>query len=297
MRLVTFEESGAPRLGSVVGDSVVDLARASDGALPASMLELIDLGPPALELAREVSERAQGGIDLAALKLLAPIPRPRKNVFCLGLNYRDHAEEGARAMGRELKLPEHPIYFTKPPTAVIGPDEPIVYDPRLSEQVDWEVELTLVLGRGGRDIAPDRVFDHIFGYTVGNDVSARDLQFRHGGQWLKGKSLDTFAPLGPWIVTADELADPGSLGIRLRVNGVEKQSSNTGALIFDIPTMVSGLAAGITLESGDLIMTGTPDGVGFARTPPEFLKDGDVVEAEIDQIGVLRNPVRVRRGE
>ena len=157
------------------------------------------------------------------------------------------------------------------------------------------MEFTVVIGRAGRDIAPDEVFDHIFGYTVGNDVSARDLQFRHGGQWLKGKSLDTFAPIGPWIVTADELTDPHNVGVRLRVNGVEKQNSNTSQFIFDIPAMVSSLAAGITLEPGDLIMTGTPEGVGFARTPPEFLQDGDVVEAEADQIGVLRNPVQAQR--
>jgi 2-keto-4-pentenoate hydratase/2-oxohepta-3-ene-1,7-dioic acid hydratase in catechol pathway len=297
MRLVTFREDGAPRLGAVVGERVIDLARASDGSLPDSMLALIDAGEPALGCARDLVERRGGdGIELSRVTLLAPIPRPRKNIFCLGLNYRDHAAEGARAMGKELKLPEHPIYFSKPPTCVIGPEEAIVYDPRVTQQVDWEVEFTLVLGRGGRDIPPDRVMEHIFGYTVGNDVSARDLQFRHGGQWLKGKSLDTFAPIGPWIVTADELSDPGNLDVRLRVNGVQKQSSNTREFIFDIPTMVSSLAAGITLEPGDLIMTGTPDGVGFARTPPEFLQDGDVVEAEVEGIGVLRNPVRVRSG-
>jgi 2-keto-4-pentenoate hydratase/2-oxohepta-3-ene-1,7-dioic acid hydratase in catechol pathway len=297
MRLVTFREDGAPRLGAVVGERVIDLARASDGSLPDSMLALIDAGEPALGRARDLVERRGGdGIELSRVTLLAPIPRPRKNIFCLGLNYRDHAAEGARAMGKELKLPEHPIYFSKPPTCVIGPEEAIVYDPRVTQQVDWEVEFTLVLGRGGRDIPPDRVMEHIFGYTVGNDVSARDLQFRHGGQWLKGKSLDTFAPIGPWIVTADELSDPGNLDVRLRVNGVQKQSSNTREFIFDIPTMVSSLAAGITLEPGDLIMTGTPDGVGFARTPPEFLQDGDVVEAEVEGIGVLRNPVRVRSG-
>ena len=295
MRLVTFQADGAPRLGAVVGERVVDLARATNGALPHSMLDFIDLGRDALGRARDaVESQADTAVELSRVKLLAPIPRPHKNVICLGLNYADHAAEGARARGRELKLPEFPIYFSKPPTAVIGPDEPIVYDPRVTQQVDWEVELTLVIGRGGRDIQPDQVFDHIFGYTVGNDVSARDLQFRHG-QWFKGKSLDTFAPIGPWIVTADELTDPGNLGIRLRVNGVEKQNSNTRHFIFDIPTMVSALAAGITLEPGDLIMTGTPDGVGFARNPPEFLKDGDVVEAEVDQTGVLRNPVRTAR--
>ena len=297
MRLATFRNGGGgPRLGAVVNERVIDLARVSGGALPAEMIEFIEQGPEGLERARSCAERGGGdGYDLRGVTLLAPIPRPRKNVFCLGLNYRDHAAEGARAAVKELKLPERPIYFSKPPTSVIGPDEAIVYDPRVTRQVDWEVEFTIVIGRGGRDIPPERVFDHIFGYTVANDISARDLQFGHG-QWFKGKSLDTFAPVGPWIVTADELPDPGNLEVSLRVNGVEKQRSNTRQLIFDIPTMVSQLSAGTTLEPGDLILTGTPDGVGFARTPPEFLQDGDVVEAEVEKIGVLRNPVRTLNG-
>jgi len=296
MRLVTFQADGAPRLGAVVDERVIDLARASDGRLPDSMLAFIEAGDSALSEARELVARGGDGVELGRAKLLAPIPRPRKNVFCLGLNYRDHAAEGARVMGIELKLPEHPIYFSKPPTCVIGPNAAIVYDPDVTREVDWEVEFTLVIGRGGRDIPPERVYEHIFGYTVGNDVSARELQFRHGGQWFKGKSLDTFAPIGPWIVTADEVPDPSNLDVSLRVNGVEKQRSNTREFIFDIPAMVSGLAKGITLEAGDLIMTGTPHGVGFARQPPEFLQDGDVVEAEVAGIGVLRNPVSVRRG-
>jgi len=296
MRLVTFQADGAPRLGAVVDDRVVDLARASGGRLPDSMLAFIEAGDSALSAALEAVARNGEGVELGRATLLAPIPRPRKNVFCLGLNYRDHAAEGARAMGVELKLPEHPIYFSKPPTCVIGPDADIVYDPDVTREVDWEVEFTLVIGRGGRDIPPERVYDHVFGYTVGNDVSARELQFRHGGQWFKGKSLDTFAPIGPWVVTADEVADPSNLDVSLRVNGVEKQRSNTREFIFDIPAMVSGLAKGITLEPGDLIMTGTPHGVGFARQPPEFLQDGDVVEAEVAGIGLLRNPVSVRRG-
>jgi 2-keto-4-pentenoate hydratase/2-oxohepta-3-ene-1,7-dioic acid hydratase in catechol pathway len=295
MRLVTFHADPGPRLGALVDDGVVDLARASNGELPDSMLGLIDAGPSAWDRARDLLARASAAsVPLASAKLLAPIPRPRKNVVCLGLNYRDHAEEAARAAGKPLKLPEHPIYFTKPPTSVIGPDEAIVYDPSLTTEVDWEVVLTLVIGKAGRDIAPERVAEHLFGYTAGNDVSARELQFRHGGQWFKGKSLDTFAPIGPCIVTTDELTDAGNLDVRCRVNGVEKQSSNTRELIFDIPSMVSILSAGVTLEPGDLIMTGTPHGVGFARTPPEFLQNGDVVEVEIEGIGMLRNPVVTR---
>jgi 2,4-didehydro-3-deoxy-L-rhamnonate hydrolase len=295
MRLVTFSAGGASRLGAVVDRRVVDLAAASNGDLPTDMLGFIESGAEAWSLARQIAaDSSATGVALDQVKLLAPIPLPRKNIVCLGLNYRDHAAEAARAAGKELRLPKYPIYFTKPPTSVVGPDEAIVYDRSVTEQVDWEAELTLVLGRAGRDIPPGQAMGHVFGYTIGNDVSARELQFRHGGQWFKGKSLDTFAPLGPWIVTADELADPHALGIRLRVNGVEKQSSNTRELIFDIPTMISELSAGVTLEPGDLIMTGTPHGVGFARTPPEFLQDGDVVDVEIDGIGILRNPVVAR---
>jgi 2-keto-4-pentenoate hydratase/2-oxohepta-3-ene-1,7-dioic acid hydratase in catechol pathway len=189
-----------------------------------------------------------------------------------------------------VKLPEHPIYFTKAATSINHPDEPIVFSRRWTEQVDWEVELAVVIGVGGRDIPKERVFDHIAGYMVGNDVSAREVQRNHQ-QFYRGKSLDTFCPLGPWLVTRDEIPDPHNLRLTLRVNGVTKQDSNTRYMIFDIPTTVSVLSLGQTLEPGDVILTGTPDGVGFARTPPEFLKHGDVVEAEIEGIGVLRNPV------
>ena len=298
MRLVTFRaDDGAARLGALVGqdgDRVIDLGAASGGALPSEMVSLIEAGPAALARAREVVQSATGGIPLRSATLLAPIPRPRRNVFCLGLNYKAHAAEGAEHFGQPMSLPEYPIFFSKPPTAVTGPDADIAVNPKVTQQVDWEVEMTLVIGTGGRDIAKGDALSHVFGYTIANDVSARDLQFRHGGQWFKGKSLDTFCPLGPWIVTADEIADPANLDVACRVNGVEKQRSNTGLLIFDIPTMISSLSEGLTLEPGDLILTGTPEGVGFARKPPEFLGDGDVVECEVGGIGVLRNTVRVR---
>jgi 2-keto-4-pentenoate hydratase/2-oxohepta-3-ene-1,7-dioic acid hydratase in catechol pathway len=225
--------------------------------------------------------------------LLAPIPRPRRNVFCLGLNYRAHAAE-AQQFGETQKDPEYPIFFTKPPSTVIGPDAAIQVNAGVTKEVDWEVEVTVVIGPGGTDIPKGATFDHVFGYTIANDVSARDLQFRHGGQWFKGKGLDTFCPLGPWIVTADEIPDPASLEVVCRVNGVEKQHANTRDLIFDIPTTISSLSEGLTLEPGDLILTGTPAGVGFARKPPEFLHDGDVVECEVERIGVLRSPVKAR---
>jgi 2-keto-4-pentenoate hydratase/2-oxohepta-3-ene-1,7-dioic acid hydratase in catechol pathway len=295
MRLVTFRAGGgAPRLGAVVGDAVVDLAAASSSALPSDMLELIEGGPAMLAQANEVIQNGPAGVPLGSVTLLAPIPRPRRNVICLGLNYRAHAAEGAEVFGTGIKEPDFPIFFSKPPTTVIGPGATIEIDERVTREVDWEVELTLVIGSGGRDISKDAALNHVFGYTIANDVSARDLQFRHGGQWFKGKGLDTFCPIGPWIVTADEIANPANLEIMLRVNGVEKQHSNTAKLIFDIPTTLASLSEGLTLEPGDLILTGTPEGVGFARKPPEFLKDGDVVECEVGSIGVLSNPVATR---
>ncbi|MCC6176862.1 MAG: fumarylacetoacetate hydrolase family protein [Chloroflexi bacterium] len=298
MRLVTFRDAdGAERLGAVAGDRVVDLAKASNGDLPASMLGLIEAGPSGLDRAREAAEQgASSSVALASVTLLAPIPRPRRNVFCLGLNYKDHAAEAARAAGQELKLPKYPIFFSKPPTCVIGPDAAIEFDPKLSTKIDWEIEFTFVIGQGGRDIQAANALGHVFGYTIANDVSARDLQGRHGGQFFKGKSLDTFCPLGPWIVTADEIPDPGNLTLSLRLNDVEKQRSNTRELIFDVPSTIESLSAGMTLEPGDVILTGTPHGVGFARTPPEYLQDGDVVECAVERIGVLRNPVRTTSG-
>ena len=296
MRLVTFSSDRGPRLGAVAGDRVVDLAEASGGSLPSDMIAFIEAGPSALDAARSAVDRgASGGVPLSETKLLAPIPRPRRNVICLGLNYRDHAIEAAHAAGQEPKMPEHPIFFTKPPTTVIGHEETIEFDPAVSTQIDWEVEFTFVIGKGGRDVPAERAMEHVFGYTAANDVSARDLQMRHGGQYFKGKSLDTFCPIGPWIVTADEIADPHTLTVALRVNGVEKQRSNTRELIFDVPATIATLSAGLTLEAGDVILTGTPHGVGFARTPPEWLKDGDVVECEVEGVGVLRNSVKTRR--
>ena len=294
MRLATFQaDDGTPRLGAVMGEWIVDLARASGGILPSEMLAFIEGGAEMLSRARGILAEGVSGVPLDSVTLLAPIPRPRRNAICLGLNYRAHAAE-ATQFGA-AKEPEHPIFFSKPPQTVIGHEAAIEIDPKVTQEVDWEVELTVVLGTGGRDIPKEKVSDHIFGYTVANDVSARDLQFRHGGQWFKGKGLDTFCPIGPWIVTADEIPDPANLEIRCRVNGIQKQHSNTGKLIFDIPTTIASLSAGMTLEAGDLILTGTPEGVGFARKPPEYLQDGDVVECEVDAIGVLRNPVRTRR--
>lgn len=296
MRLVTFRAAdGAARLGAVADDRLIDLASASGGTLPSEIVAFIEAGPTALARARELLQSNPAGGPIGDVRLLAPMPRPRRNVFCLGLNYRAHAAE-ATQFGVAQKDPEYPIFFTKPSSTVVGPDAAIEVNTDVTKEVDWEVELTVVIGPGGTNIPRASALDHVFGYTIANDVSARDLQFRHGGQWFKGKGLDTFCPLGPWIVTADEVADPANLDVLLRVNGIEKQHSNTSKLIFDIPTTIASLSEGLTLEAGDLILTGTPEGVGFARKPPEFLEDGDVVECEVSGIGVLRNPVRARGG-
>ena len=286
MRLLTYERDGAPRAGLLLGERVVDVAEASAGELPSDMLELIDAGPPALERVRQLEGTQAPSLALAEARLLAPIPKPRRNLVCVGLNYAEHAAESRVTQG----IPEHPVYFTKPPSTVIGPEAPIPWHGHVSTRIDWEVELVAVIGRRGRDIPEERALEHVFGYTVGNDVTARDLQARHQ-QWYKGKGLDGFCPLGPWIVTADELPDPQSLRLSLRVNGEEKQNAGTDDMIFSVAKLIAVWSLGMTLEPGDLLMTGTPSGVGFARKPPEYLQPGDVVEAEIDAIGVLRNAV------
>jgi 2-keto-4-pentenoate hydratase/2-oxohepta-3-ene-1,7-dioic acid hydratase in catechol pathway len=305
VRLCTYSvEPGAPRLGAECGPVVLDLARYShlhDGQrLPADMLELIDAGPDAWRHAGELCGRfsaelsthdlaqdAEAGLAYPAdrIRRHAPIVRPRKDVVCLGQNYAAHAKELKGA------VPPAPIYFTKPPTTVIGPDEPIPYPRGLTTRFDWEVELGVVIGIGGRDIDEARALDHVFGYTVFNDVSARELQFRTS-QWFKGKSLDGTCPMGPVIVTADEIEDPQALSLSLTVNGQRKQDGHTRDMIFSVARIIADLSAGMTLEPGDSISTGTPEGVGDGRNPPEYLKPGDIVEAEVERIGVLRNPVR-----
>jgi len=294
MRLLTYEREGLPRLGLLLGEEVFDLAdcaeRLDGDPLPADMLAFIAAGEEAWERARRLAASLASGKEaglahpLAEVRLLAPVPRPAKNVVCVGLNYSDHARE------TDMELPHYPVFFTKPPTSVIGPGEPIPWHGSVSTKVDWEVELVAVIGRRGRDIPEERALDHVFGYTVGNDVTARDLQRNHV-QWYKGKSLDGYCPLGPWIVTRDEIADPQALDLRMRVNGEVKQDSNTREMIFSVAGLISILSAGITLEPGDMLMTGTPAGVGFVREPREYLRPGDVVEAEVEGIGVLRNPV------
>jgi 2-keto-4-pentenoate hydratase/2-oxohepta-3-ene-1,7-dioic acid hydratase in catechol pathway len=293
MRFVTFNTPAKPRLGLVMDDYVIDLAKAAgESKFPADMLGLIEGGAAAMKKAARLAAQAPRGArkPLASVNLLAPIPRPTRNVFCLGLNYVEHARESAAARGAEYKKPEHPVFFTKATGTVNGPYADIAFDGATMQKFDWEVELAVIIGQGGKNIPRAEAMQHVFGYTVLNDLSARDLQFNHQ-QFFKGKSLDGACPMGPWIVTADELTNPQALAIRSRVNGVEKQASNTSDMIFDIPATLEILSRGLTLMPGDVIATGTPSGVGFARTPPEFLKPGDVVECEVEGIGTIRNRI------
>ena len=285
MKLVTYRQHGVEQIGAVREADIIRLT----GIAP-TMLALIESGPQLLAQARDYVAATHTTIPLADVTLLAPIPRPRKNIICLGMNYTAHALESLRAKGLPVKLPEHPVFFTKATTAVNHPNATVPLLPAVSTQRDWEAELALVLWLPARNVPPEEALGYVFGYTIFNDVSARDLQMRHQ-QFFFSKSLDGAAPFGPWIVTADEIRDPHSLRIQMRLNGETMQDGNTAEMIFDIPTCLAILTRGLSLEPGDIIATGTPSGVGMARTPPRWLRAGDVMEVEIEGIGVLRNPV------
>jgi 2-keto-4-pentenoate hydratase/2-oxohepta-3-ene-1,7-dioic acid hydratase in catechol pathway len=298
MRLATFDAGRGPRVGIVSADGTLVPVADLIPEAPEDMVGVIAAGDALLARLRDVASRAQGGAKVATVRLLAPIPRPRRNVFCVGWNYSSHFAEGARlraetAAPGQQEVPEFPALFSKNPATVTGPDSPIRFPAPHSDQLDWECELGVIIGRPGLDLAEDGAMEHVFGYTCANDVSVRDVQRRHGGQWFKGKNFDTHLPLGPWIVTADEL-DPSSLHIQTRVNGITKQDSNTKFMVFKLPRLLKEFSAGCRLEAGDIIITGTPEGVGFARKPPEFMKIGDVVEVEIEGIGILKNTVQGR---
>lgn len=285
MRLVTYSYDQKVGVGAWLGEEIADLS-----ALAKDMLNLIAMGEDGIAQARAIAAAPDVTIPADQVRLMAPIPKPLRNIMCLGLNYAEHAEESYAAAGKQAELPAVPIVFTKATTAVTGPFDSILFDPQASTAIDWEVELAFVIGRPGKNIAESEAMDHIFGYTVINDVSARDLQ-RQGKQFFKGKSLDGSCPMGPWILTADEAPDTTSLAISSRVNGVSKQESNTSRMIFDLPAIIAYLSRGMTLLPGDIIATGTPSGVGFARVPPEFLQPGDVVECTVHGIGTIRNEV------
>ena len=298
MKLVTYQMLGTEGLRTgllVQKDEVLDIAAEcqarSSNANVASMLDIIEAGAATRVLLNDIAAAPKTpGILLNKAILKAPIPRTRKNVFCVGWNYLEHFNEGGKSMQDDRKLPEWPVFFSKAPTAIAGPYDVIPFHDTVSTQLDWEVELGVVIGKRGINISEANAFEHVFGYTVINDVSWRDVQRRHGGQWEKGKSLDGSCPMGPCIVTADAI-DPNNLEIKCSVNGVMKQSSNTKHLYFKIPRLIRDLSMGQTLEPGDIISTGTPEGVGFARTPPEFMKVDDLLETDIEGIGVMRNPI------
>ena len=297
MRYATFSlpTDPAPRLGIVRDDRLID---ASSIGGPATLLDLVRSGPDGW---RQLADAAFGApaskvqsYAAADVRWHAPIPRPPKNVFCVGRNYAEHVNEGARARGETAKIPQHTVFFSKAPTAVVGPYDDIAWEPAVTQQVDWEAELGVIIGVGGRNIRREEALRHVFGYTVVNDVSARDLQKNHF-QFFKGKSLDGFCPIGPLVVTYDEFGDPQDKMVSCRINGVVKQHQSTREMLFPVDVIIQNLSHGLTLEAGDIIATGTPEGVGFGRTPPEFMGDGDVMETEVEGIGVMRN--RIRRVE
>lgn len=296
MRLVTFTANGAETIGVLDGDTVVDLSQAAPD-LPADMNSFIDAGDAALAQAAEAV--ANAGDDakhpVGEVKLLSPIPVPRRDVMAVGRNYHEHAKEfhdsGFDATAGATAVPDHPIIFTKATTSVSGPGDPILTELDPTGSVDYEGELAVIIGKEGRGISREDAFDYVYGYTVCNDLTARNLQHRHK-QWFIGKSPDGYCPLGPAIVTADEAGHPDNFQLTTRVNGEKRQDSSCAALIFDIPALIECISAGITLKPGDIIATGTPVGVGIGFDPPIFLKPGDVVSVTIEPLGTLENPVR-----
>jgi 2-keto-4-pentenoate hydratase/2-oxohepta-3-ene-1,7-dioic acid hydratase in catechol pathway len=300
MKLLTYKTKNTePRLGFLHHNLIIDMedfGEISNFPLPIDMLDLIDLG---FEIIEEITEMVkdtreidfeQIGYSFDEVEILAPIQRPRKNIIGIGLNYTEHVAESARTLDTTGKLPQKPIIFSKPPTTVTGTNTHILLNPKLTQQLDWEVELAVVIGKTGKYVPKADALDYVFGYTVINDISARDC--RREGQWIVSKGQDTFAPMGPYLVTKDEIPNPHHLNLSLKVNGVEKQNSNTKFLLFNINDLIEDLSTVFTLEPGDIIATGTPAGVGAGRNPQEWLWDGDVVEATVEGIGTIINTVK-----
>ena len=295
MRYVTFSTTTdpTPRLGFLRGDRVVGARADRAGSTPRSLVELVQAGPEAWARLADAAAATDGANSYATadVRWHAPIPRPTKNVFCVGRNYAEHVAEGARARGEAPKIPKHVVFFTKAPTSVIGPFDDIPWDATVTQQVDWEAELGVIIGTPGVNIPRSDALRHIFGYTVINDVTARDLQNAHF-QFFKGKSLDGFCPMGPLVVTADEFGDPQDKMVSCRVNGTVRQHQKTSEMLFPVDVIIESLSRGLTLDAGDVIATGTPEGAGFGMSPPQFLKDGDIMETEVEGIGVMRNRIR-----
>lgn len=299
MRFVTFSKrQGQARLGLLHEGLVIDIEAFGETiglALPATMLDFIDLGPAATRAVKAAVAELDDAVALACavpadnVTLLAPIPRPRKNIFGIGLNYTEHVAESARALDTSDQLPKQPVIFSKPPTAVVSWCHPVHHNAKVTQQLDWETELAVVIGRTARHVREEDALNHVFGYTIINDISARDC--RRAGQWIVSKGQDTFAPMGPCIVTTDEIIDPHNLNLTTHVNGVEKQNSNTKFMLFNVNQLIADISSVMTLEPGDIIATGTPAGVGAGREPQEFMWPGDILESHIEGIGTLRNPI------
>ena len=300
MRLITYRSdvTAAARLGAVVDDQIVDLAtlaKEKGQYLPDNMLDFIDLGPQGVKAGAALLNAYCGEFPAGTawpiqnVKILAPIPRPRKNIFGIGLNYVEHVAESSRTLDTSKELPKEPVIFSKPPTTVIGPGDAIEHNAEITQQLDWEVELAVIMGTRAKGVSQQDALNYVFGYSLIIDMSARDC--RRAGQWIYSKGQDTYAPFGPCIVTADEIPDPHCLDLSLKVNGVTKQNSNTRHMLFNVNALIADISKGMTLEPGDIIATGTPEGVGAGRSPQEWVWPGDVIEAYVERIGELRHPV------
>ena len=284
MQLVTYDLNGLPQPALLRGTDLIDITNVE------SVLDLIRLGDAGRRLTAASLDGAARKLD--EVRLLAPIPHPNRFIMATGFNYLAHFDDGIGRRGDGIAdLPEFPSFFSKADTTVTGPRESIPFDASLSEQLDWEAEIAVVIGRRGRNIPPDAAASHVFGYMLANDVTARDIQRRHGGQWFKGKSIDGSCPMGPWLLTADEVVDGEPFDLRCTVNGEVQQEATTDLMIFSIPELVSQLSSALTLEPGDILLTGTPEGVGYARNPPRFLEPGDEVVVSSSKLGQLRNRV------
>jgi 2-keto-4-pentenoate hydratase/2-oxohepta-3-ene-1,7-dioic acid hydratase in catechol pathway len=293
MIFLTFAHQSEHHLGLVVGDKVLDLTTAwpTGSTAPRDVGELAAAGDAALDIVRGLAKSASATLARSSLKLLAPIPQPRKNVFCVGRNYKAHIDEGMRAQGKPpAPLPLLPEFFTKPPTAVIAAGDTIPLHANATKMLDYEVELAVIIGKKGVNIKAGQALDHVFGYSIINDITGRELQRAHG-QWFKGKGLDRSCPFGPVVVHASALPNAADLRISCTVNGETRQDSRTSNMIFPVPVIIEQLSRGLTLEPGDIIATGTPSGVGYAMEPPHFLKTGDKVSADVEGIGSLENTI------
>lgn len=299
MHLLTYKTAvSGPRLGIMHHDQILDAETFGELVsfpVPHSMLGLIDLGIDVamqlhfLLINADPDELSDCVIPKEEVHILAPIPKPRKNIFGIGLNYTEHVAESARTLDTSKELPQQPVIFSKPPTAVTGPNDPVMHNLKITQQLDHEVELAVIIGKRAKNVKAEDALNYVFGYTVINDISARDC--RRAGQWIVSKGQDTFAPMGPVLVTKDEIPNPHNLNLSLKLNGVEKQNSNTKFMLFNVNALISDLSTVFTLEPGDIIATGTPAGVAAGKNPPEWMWPGDVVEATVEGIGTLRNTI------